>query len=66
MTDAELVARYRERFPAGKDSSGIDSNPPCSYCGHNRGLHELKAADRPYGYCVRVECDCTRFQAAHE
>lgn len=60
----DLIARYREQFPAGEDSSGIDSNPSCAYCDHSRGLHETKVRHLPYGYCVHIECDCTCFKAA--
>ena len=65
MTDDETIRRYRERYPEGEDSSGIDSNPTCARCAHSRGLHETKVSDRPYGYCVHVECDCTQFEEEH-
>ena len=62
MTTDEHLAAYRERYPEGQDSSGIDSNPPCARCTHTRGLHETKVSDLPYGYCVHVDCDCTAYQ----
>lgn len=61
MTDPDLITEYRRKYPEGEDSSGIESNPLCARCNHNRGLHETKASDRPYGYCIHVECDCTHF-----
>jgi hypothetical protein len=63
VTEDDLIREYRKQFPKGEDSSGIDSNPLCDYCQHNRGLHETKVSDNPYGYCVHVECDCTQFQS---
>lgn len=64
MTDDDAIRAYRERYPAGEDSSGIDSNPACARCQHSRGMHEMRVRGLPFGYCVHVDCDCTQYEHA--
>lgn len=64
--DEWMIEAYRQKHPEGEDSSRIESNPICARCDHTRGHHELKIADKPFGYCVYVDdnyndCDCTEF-----
>jgi len=62
MTDDELIAAYREKYPEGEDSSGIESNPLCGRCNHTRGMHEVKGFQyTPFGYCITPDCDCTHY-----
>ena len=58
--DEWMIEAYKIKHPLD-ESEGPESNPLCSRCGHNRGLHEIKVNRLPYGYCVHLDCDCVRF-----
>jgi hypothetical protein len=69
--DEWLVEAHYRQFPTDEDISGIESNPLCARCGHNRGVHEISIKDKPYGYCVSAnddfsDCDCTGFVSREE